>query len=73
MSTTAADLALGAFSEDPPWLVEPDGMSWRHGIPELRRRTQAEVPHLTAGGACPRAAESSLSAPSSARHWPPGT
>jgi ubiquinone biosynthesis protein len=47
MSITATDLNLGAFSEHPPWLVEPDGMAWRRGVPELRRRTQADVPHLT--------------------------
>src|SRR5438067_8036359 len=47
MSITATDLNLGAFSEHPPWLVEPDGMAWRRGVPELRQRTQADVPHLT--------------------------
>ncbi|HUC35740.1 MAG TPA: AarF/UbiB family protein [Acidimicrobiales bacterium] len=42
-----ADLAVGAFSDNPPWLVEPASMSWRAGIDDLRTRTRAEAPVLT--------------------------
>ncbi|MGD0255777.1 MAG: AarF/UbiB family protein [Acidimicrobiales bacterium] len=42
-----ADLAVGAFSDDPPWLVEPESLTWRAGIDELRASTRAEAPVLT--------------------------
>jgi ubiquinone biosynthesis protein len=41
------DLAYGAFSSDPPWVLDPDGLTWRAGIDELRARTRAEAPRLT--------------------------
>jgi ubiquinone biosynthesis protein len=41
-----ADTALGAFSEDPPWLVAPEHMAWRRGIDALRARTRHDVPRL---------------------------
>ncbi|MHB8681914.1 MAG: ABC1 kinase family protein [Acidimicrobiales bacterium] len=41
------DLAIGAFSERAPWLVEPDAMSWRAGVEQLRAATRAEAPRLT--------------------------
>ena len=40
------DLSIGAFTEDGPWVVVPEAMSWRRGIDHLRLRTQAEVPRL---------------------------
>src|SRR5580704_6849300 len=42
-----ADLALGAFSSHPPWVLDLDRLSWSAGIDELRRRTRAEAPRLT--------------------------
>jgi len=42
-----ADLAIGAFSLHPPWVLELDGITWRDGIDELRRRARAEAPRLT--------------------------
>jgi ubiquinone biosynthesis protein len=42
-----ADLAIGAFSSHPPWIVDPDALVWRTGIAELRARTRAEAPRLT--------------------------
>jgi ubiquinone biosynthesis protein len=42
-----ADLAVGAFSSHPPWIVDPDRLAWRPGIVELRARTRAEAPLLT--------------------------
>ena len=42
-----ADLAFGAFSSDPPWVLELDRLSWDAGIDGLRARTRAEAPRLT--------------------------
>ncbi len=44
--TTPPDLAIGAFTADGPWVVDPDHCSWRPGIDRLRARTRAEVPRL---------------------------
>src|SRR5579862_4486357 len=41
------DLAFGAFSSHPPWVLDLDRLSWSAGIDELRRRTRAEAPRLT--------------------------
>ncbi len=40
------DFDIGAFSENPPWLVVPSELTWRHGIGAMRRATAAEVPQL---------------------------
>jgi ubiquinone biosynthesis protein len=42
-----ADLSIGTFSDDPPWLVDPDLITWRVGLDRVRARTRAEVPALT--------------------------
>jgi ubiquinone biosynthesis protein len=51
MSTTptvATDLALGSYSETPPWtLDDPGGLPWRQGLAAERERVKAEVPELT--------------------------
>ncbi len=44
--TAPADLSLGAFTEDPPWLVVPEEMRWRRGIDALRSRTRHDVPRM---------------------------
>jgi ubiquinone biosynthesis protein len=41
------DLAVGTFSDHPPWLVAPAEMRWRIGLDRVRARTRAEVPELT--------------------------
>ena len=41
------DLAVGTFSDHPPWLVEPASLRWRIGLDGVRARTRAEVPQLT--------------------------
>ncbi|HEX3541883.1 MAG TPA: AarF/UbiB family protein [Acidimicrobiales bacterium] len=41
-----ADLAVGAFSETPPWLVVPGELAWRHDLDRLRQATAAEIPRL---------------------------
>jgi ubiquinone biosynthesis protein len=40
------DLAIGAFTENGPWRVDPESMPWRTGIDQLRAETQAQVPSL---------------------------
>ncbi len=42
-----ADLAVGSFSNDPPWLVSPDNMPWRAAVPGLRRQIAHDLPALT--------------------------
>lgn len=41
-----ADLKIGAFSEHPPWIVEPGEMRWLRGTDAVRARVRAEVPDL---------------------------
>jgi len=40
------DLAIGAFTDVGPWVVDPDHLTWRKGIDRLRQRTRDEVPRL---------------------------
>jgi len=47
VTNTASDLAIGAFTDDGPWLVEPDRLPWRRGLDRVRDHTKAEVPVLT--------------------------
>jgi ubiquinone biosynthesis protein len=42
-----SDLTVGAFSSQPPWLVDPDDLSWAVGIDALRATVGAEAPALT--------------------------
>jgi len=44
----ASDLGLGAFSEQGPWVIEPDHLVWKRGLDRVRARTHAEVPRLLA-------------------------
>ena len=37
----------GAFSDDPPWVLDTSAMSWQRDIDGLRQRAKAEVPVLT--------------------------
>ena len=46
-STAApADLAWGAFSDNPPWVLDRDRITWRKGLDRLRAAATAEVPSL---------------------------
>jgi ubiquinone biosynthesis protein len=45
--TAPADLSLGSFSDEPPWLVRPDEMRWRRSIGTLRWVVRRQVPELT--------------------------
>jgi len=48
-----ADLGIGSFTNDPPWLVVPDEMPWRAAVPGLRRQIEIDLPHLTKAGKLP--------------------
>ena len=50
---TPSDLALGSFSDAPPWLVEPAEMRWRRAVPGLRVQIADELPQLTRAGRVP--------------------
>ena len=41
-----ADLSVGGFSSEPPWLIDPDKLTWRVGCDRLREQTAAQVPRL---------------------------
>ncbi|MFM8871281.1 MAG: ABC1 kinase family protein [Actinomycetota bacterium] len=43
----AADLAFGAFSDQPPWILDPAGSTWTEVAIDLRSAAQREVPTLT--------------------------
>jgi ubiquinone biosynthesis protein len=43
----------GVFTEHPPWLVDPDRMSWRRDIDAVRAATRREIPALTHPGRLP--------------------
>ncbi|MDG1367455.1 MAG: AarF/UbiB family protein [Acidimicrobiales bacterium] len=41
-----ADLAHGTFSDNPPWLVDPDALAWLDDIDTIRMATSRRVPSL---------------------------
>ncbi len=41
------DLAFGAFSDTPPWIVDPDDLAWRRGLDGVRARTRGGLGRLT--------------------------
>ncbi|HZP29545.1 MAG TPA: AarF/UbiB family protein [Acidimicrobiia bacterium] len=47
------DLAVGAFTERGPWVVEPAELVWCRGLDRVRARTRAEVPRLLQTGRVP--------------------
>jgi ubiquinone biosynthesis protein len=47
------DLAVGAFSDAAPWLVDPPAFTWRRGLDELRARVRAEAPVLARSAGVP--------------------
>jgi ubiquinone biosynthesis protein len=50
-----ADLDWGAFSDDPPWLVDLSRLEWRHGLTALRRTTTARARGFARARAVPPA------------------
>ena len=47
MASTPPDLALGSFSDDPPWIIDPDTMEWREVVDAVRWTTRHRLPELT--------------------------
>ncbi len=43
-----SDLDIGGFSDDGPWVVDPEAVAWRRGLGPLREQARAEVPRLLA-------------------------
>jgi ubiquinone biosynthesis protein len=41
------DTAIGVFTDHGPWVVDPDALVWRRGLPGIRTRLHAELPGLT--------------------------
>ncbi len=48
-----ADLEIGSFTSDAPWVVDPERLSWRRGTAVLRAATRRAVPALTSPGRVP--------------------
>jgi ubiquinone biosynthesis protein len=40
------DYAVGSFTNDAPWVVDPDSATWRVGIDRLRQSAASQVPAL---------------------------
>lgn len=47
------DLEWGAFSDEPPWVVDPDRLVWREGLDGLRVRATAGARALARRRAVP--------------------
>jgi ubiquinone biosynthesis protein len=47
MSTPPSDLQLGVFSDNPPWLIELDDVTWLKPLGIVRALNEADVPELT--------------------------
>jgi len=45
-SVSPADLSVGAFSSNPPWLIDLAELRWRPGAAALRASTARQVPDL---------------------------
>ena len=41
-----ADLAIGAFSDNPPWIVDPGAMRWRHRAEVIRDTVRRQIPDM---------------------------
>lgn len=39
-----SDLATGGFSDEAPWIVEPDDLPWRKGLGPVREHARGQVP-----------------------------
>ena len=48
-----ADLGIGSFSDDPPWILDPAQLTWRQDVAALRSGARAEVPGLMRPGRVP--------------------
>ena len=48
-----ADLAIGSFSNNPPWIIEPASMPWREVVDSIRWLTKHDLPELTSARRLP--------------------
>ena len=46
-SGPSPDTAFAVFTDAGPWRVDPATVWWRRGLPAVRERLSAELPHLT--------------------------
>jgi ubiquinone biosynthesis protein len=47
MAAPSPDTAFGAFTDDGPWVLDPDQIRWKRGLDRLRADVQARLPELT--------------------------
>lgn len=47
LQTPPPDREFGAFSLNPPWLINPTGITWLEAVPNLRRQSKSQLPLLT--------------------------
>ncbi|MBI2704578.1 MAG: AarF/ABC1/UbiB kinase family protein [Actinobacteria bacterium] len=45
-ASAPADLAIGSFSDDAPWVVDPSAMPWRKTVDSVRWVTRRQIPDL---------------------------
>jgi ubiquinone biosynthesis protein len=50
---TSPDLAIGGFTDEGPWVVDPDTMTWRGDLDRLREQARAQVPRWLETGHLP--------------------
>jgi ubiquinone biosynthesis protein len=43
---TSPDCAFGVFTDDGPWVLHPDDLAWKVGLPRLRAELTASLPGL---------------------------
>ena len=43
-AVTPADRAWGAFSDNPPWILDRDNVRWRGLVEGLRAQARTELP-----------------------------
>jgi ubiquinone biosynthesis protein len=48
-----SDLEIGSFSDNPPWIVDPEAMPWREVVDDIRWLTRHDLPTLTKPGRIP--------------------
>src|SRR2546423_642729 len=47
------DLAIGSFTDEGPWIVDPDAMPWRRDVERLRQQAREQVPRWIEPGHLP--------------------
>jgi ubiquinone biosynthesis protein len=45
---SALDRSVGAFSDNPPWLIDPRQLTWRAGLTAIRSVARRQVPAMIA-------------------------